>query len=228
MAKYNVSKKFRHSGALSQKAIDVMRMFGVTKDRLDKIDFRCRCDVEINTGDVIYVTGPSGSGKTVLLNLLREKIPAEKRCDIEQVKLSGNRRVIDCIGGDIITSLKYLCKAGLGDLPAMVAKTGSLSEGQKWRFRLAMGLASNKKFIFADEFCSNLDRVTAATIAYNVRKFADRYKTTFILASTHGDILRDLAPDAIITRDLSGNTEVTYKYRKRLSFNGCDARQVKR
>jgi ABC-type ATPase with predicted acetyltransferase domain len=102
----------------------------------------------------------------------------------------------------------------------MVNTPFNLSVGQKWRFRLAMGLASDKEFIFADEFCSNLDRVTAATIAYNIRKFADRYKTTFILASSHQDILRDLSPDAIITRDLSGNTEVTYKYSlKRKAIN---------
>lgn len=220
MAKYNVSKKFVPSGHLSQKTLDVMRMFGVTKDRLDKIEFSCRCNIEIETGDVIYITGPSGSGKSVLLNLLREEIPAEKRCDIEQLKLSGNRRVIDCVEGDLVTSLKCLCKAGLGDLPAMAGKVGHLSEGQHWRFRLALALASGKEFVLADEFCSNLDRITAATIAYNIRKFADRYKTTFILASTHQDILRDLAPDAIVTRDLSGNTEVTYKYLHRRDRKG--------
>jgi len=215
MAKYNVSKKFGHSGALSRKAIDVMRMFGVTKDRLDKIAFSCRCDIEIKAGNVIYITGPSGSGKTVLFNLLRDKVPTEKRFDFDQAEFASKKRVIDCIGGDIISSLKCLSKAGLGDLPAMVNTPANLSVGQNWRFRLAMSLASGKEFIFADEFCSNLDRVTAATIAYNIRKFADRYKTTFILASSHQDILRDLSPDAIITRDLSGNTEITYKYIRR-------------
>jgi ABC-type ATPase with predicted acetyltransferase domain len=212
MTAYNVSKKFKHSGRLSQKAIDVMRMFGVTKDRLDKIDFSCQCDIEINAGDVIYITGPSGSGKTVLLNLLRDKVPESKRFDFDQVEFDEGKRVIDCISGDIISSLKCLSKAGLGDLPAMVNTPANLSVGQFWRFRLAVALASGKEFIFADEFCSNLDRVTAATIAYNIRKFADRYKTTFIIASSHQDILRDLSPDAVITRDLSGNTEVTYKY----------------
>ena len=68
------------------------------------------------------------------------------------------------------------------------------------------------EFIFADEFCSLLDRITAACISHSIRKFTDKYKTIFILASAHQDILRDLLPDAIVTRDLSSNTNVTYKH----------------
>ena len=66
---------------------------------------------------------------------------------------------------------------------------GNLSEGEKYRFRLAMALASGKKFIFADEFCSNLDRITAAVICYNIQRYAKRHMMTFVLASSHEDIL---------------------------------------
>ncbi len=74
-----------------------------------------------------------------------------------------------------------------------------------------MALAAGKKFIFADEFCSNLDRITAAVIAFNIYKFAKRTGVTFILAASHEDILLDLSPDVLVVKELSGKTEVIYK-----------------
>ena len=74
-----------------------------------------------------------------------------------------------------------------------------------------MALASKKRFVFADEFCSELDRITAAVIAYNIHKFAKKNGVTFVLASSHEDILLDLAPDVMVVKELSGKTEVIYK-----------------
>jgi ABC-type ATPase with predicted acetyltransferase domain len=87
-------------------------------------------------------------------------------------------------------------------------------------------LAAGKPYIFADEFCSNLDRITAAVIAYNVRKFAKRNtvspkgaesskrKVTFFLASSHEDILADLQPDVLVVKHFTGPAEVTYRKSK--------------
>ena len=74
-----------------------------------------------------------------------------------------------------------------------------------------MALATGKKFIFADEFCSELDRITAASISFKLCKFAQKTGTTFILASSHEDTLLDLAPDVLVRKDLSGTTSVVYK-----------------
>jgi len=90
-------------------------------------------------------------------------------------------------------------------------KPVNLSEGQKYRYRLAKALASGKQFIFADEFCSALDRITASVIAWNIRRFADKNKVTFILASSHDDILIDLEPDILIKKDFSDDAEVVYR-----------------
>jgi ABC-type ATPase with predicted acetyltransferase domain len=75
-------------------------------------------------------------------------------------------------------------------------------------------MALGKKYIFADEFCANLDRVTAAVIAYNIRKFANRAGVTLILAASHDDILLDLAPDVLVVKESSGSTKAVYKDRK--------------
>jgi ABC-type ATPase with predicted acetyltransferase domain len=217
MATYYLSKTLHWRGRVSEKAAAVMRMFGLTMDRLRDTSVTHRCQVEISDGDILFITGPSGAGKTLLLRELEKMISASDRVDLAEIELPAGKTLIDCIDGDLITSLRTLDTAGLNDVFCILNKPSNLSEGQKYRFRLAMALAMRKKFIFADEFCSNLDRIMAAVIAYNVRRFAKRTGTVFVLATSHEDILPDLEPDVLVVKELSGETEVIYKSRQRCS-----------
>ena len=196
-----------------------MRMFGLTTDRLAKTSFTVNCQLEINKGDIVYITGPSGAGKSVLLKELEKSVPASDKANLNEVKLPCDKSVIDCIGGstgspyngDFLEGLKLLSIAGINDAFCVLNQPTNLSDGQKYRFRLAVALGSGAKFIFADEFCSELDRITAAVISYNIQKYAKRTGVTFILASSHEDILLDLAPDVLVVQELSGPTQVIYK-----------------
>jgi len=215
MATYSISKSFGWQGQITEKVTAVMRMFGLTVDRLTERHIIHNCQLEINDGDIVYITGPSGAGKSVLLGELERAIPASERVNLARIKLPSDKTLIDCIDGDLLTSLRTLSTAGLNDVFCVLNKAANLSDGQKYRFRLAMALAAGKKFVFADEFCSNLDRITAAVIAYNVHKFAKRTGVTFILASSHEDILLDLSPDVLVVQELSGKTDVVYKKNNR-------------
>jgi len=214
MSTYAVSKSFRWQGKLTDKVVQVCRMFGLTADRLTERCFNHNCRLEINDGDIVYITGPSGAGKSVLLKELEKAVPASDRVNLARIKLQNDKALIDCIDGDLLRSLRMLSAAGLNDCFCVLNQPANLSEGQKYRFRLAMALAAGKKFVFADEFCSDLDRITAAVISYHIHKFAKRTGVTFILASSHEDILLDLAPDVLVVKELSGVTKVIYKNRK--------------
>ncbi len=198
-------------GSVSERSMVVMRMFGVTIDRLRETSCSVNCELRIKPGDVVYITGPSGAGKSVLLRELEKLVPAGKRINLAEILLPKDRAVIDCFDGDIIGSLKLLSIAGLSDAFCVLRRPNELSEGEKWRFRLAVALDSGKKFVFADEFCCGLDRITAAVVSCNVRKFAEKHGITFILASSHDDLLPDLQPDVLILKELSGGTRVIYK-----------------
>ncbi|MCX5634734.1 MAG: ATP-binding cassette domain-containing protein [Planctomycetota bacterium] len=218
---YCVSRKFCNEVKTTDKVLSVMRMFGLTKDKMRQKNVAHNCQVEINDGDIVYITGPSGAGKSVLLKELAGAIEPEQKVDIDDINLSApkgqapggqaERAVVDCIEGDYIGALRILSYAGLNDCLCVLNSPSCLSEGQKYRFRLAIALGAKKKFIIADEFCSNLDRITASTISYTIHKFAKRYKVTFLLASSHEDMLADLQPDVIIRKELSGPTKVVYK-----------------
>ena len=214
MSTYYVSKSFRWKGKLTDKVVQVCRMFGLTADRLTQRCIISNCRLEINDGDIVYITGPSGAGKSVLLKELEKAIPASDRVNLARIKLTKDKTLIDCIDADLLTSLRMLSTAGLNDVFCILNQPANLSEGQKYRVRLAMAMAAKKKFIFADEFCSELDRITAAVISYNIHKFAKRTGTTFILASSHDDILLDLAPDVLVVKELSAKTQVIYKKKK--------------
>jgi len=131
---------------------------------------------------------------------------------LQSADVAGDRTVVDCLEKPLAEAMKILSIVGLSDVFAMVNVPARLSEGQGYRFRLAMAMASGKGIIFGDEFCSNLDRVTAAVIAFGVRKFARKYGVTFVLASSHDDLVGDLEPDVLVVRRLDGSSEVVVKH----------------
>jgi hypothetical protein len=58
MPTYNVSKTFSwplrgRQGQISERSASVMRMFGLTTDRLAKTSFTVNCQLEINKGDIV-------------------------------------------------------------------------------------------------------------------------------------------------------------------------------
>jgi len=211
MVVYNVEKTFGWAGKVTAKSAAVMKMFGVDLDRLSSNATCHKCTVDIRPGDICYITGASGSGKSVLLRELYAAADKDERVDLDEIVLPDDETVVDGVKGDFYQGLRTLSTAGLSDVFCVLNRPSVLSEGQKYRFRLATALASGKRMIFADEFCSSLDRITAAVIAYNIQKFAQRYGVSFILASSHDDILCDLSPDIVIVKYLAGEARVIYR-----------------
>jgi len=211
MAIYCLSKSFPWRGPLTDRAVQLCRMFGLTIDRLQDRIVTHQCRLDLNAGDIVFITGPSGAGKSVLLRELEGAIAPGESINLAQIPLPRDRTVIDCFEETIVGSLRLLSAVGLSEVFCLLNQPCNLSDGQKYRFRLAQAMASRKAFIFADEFSGELDRVTAAAVAFNVHKFAKRTRTTFVLASSHEDILIDLAPDVLVIKDFSGPAEVIYR-----------------
>jgi ABC-type ATPase with predicted acetyltransferase domain len=212
MRRFSISKHFETNPPITDRVSMVCRMFGVGIDRLKDNQRIHKADLEVEDGDVVYVTGPSGAGKSVLLREMANGLDPRECIALDEIPLPADKAAIDCINAGLtIEALRLLGYAGLSDVFCMLTAPANLSEGQKYRFRLACAMASGKKFVFADEFCSNLDRITAAVIAYNVRRFAKRNNVTFFLASSHEDVLADLQPDVLVVKRFTGPAEVTYQ-----------------
>lgn len=215
MQKYDIDKTFYSQVKVTKKTVAVMKMFGLDLERLRVKAFTHKCRVTLNDGDICYIVGASGAGKSVILREIYSQTPENERVRLDDIELEDDRSVVDCIDGSFFESLKALSKAGLNDVFTVLQTPSKLSEGQKYRYRLAKAIASGAKTIFADEFCSNLDRITAAVIAYNIHKLAKRFGRRFVLASSHDDLLGDLAADVLVIKHLTGETEVVYRNAKR-------------
>jgi len=210
MSSYTVEKRLCRDGLLSDKGRALMRMFGVSIDRLRRPRV-LGAEFEAKQGQVVFITGPSGAGKSVLLGEIERGTDQADRINLDDIELPDDRAVIDCIDADLLSGLTLLSIAGLSDVFCLLNKPANLSDGEKFRFRLALAMASRKKYVFADEFASALDRVTAAVVAHQVRKFATRNDVTFFLAGAHDDVLWELQPDVIVELELGGGTQVIYR-----------------
>lgn len=229
MITLTANKKFDWNLPITEKVGKVMRAFGITVQRMRANAINHQCKIEISPGEIIYLTGPSGSGKSVLLKTFYENLKSDNKINIENILLSESKTCVDAFdehppkgssttlnvqhrtsndGISFIEILRTLSNAGLTDVFCVLNSPANLSEGQKYRYRIAKAIASEKQYIFADEFCSNLDRVTAAVICHNLRKIASKTKKTFILASSHDDLLADLQPDVIVIKHLAGDSEI--------------------
>ncbi len=148
MKNYSVSKTFSWQGRITDKDAAVMRMFGVSADRLREGGVSHNCHLKISEGDIVYITGPSGSGKSILLRELEKLVPGQERVNLAEIELPSDRTAIDCIDGDFLQGLKVLNTVGLNDVFCVLNQPMNLSDGQKYRFRLAMALAAGKKLSF--------------------------------------------------------------------------------
>ena len=208
---YTISKQFKWDGQISDKSASVMRMFGLSLDRLKDNGRKHNCIVKIRPGNIVYITGSSGSGKSVIFRQLYEQFDSQSKINLDDIALPNDRTVIDCIDGDYFDSINSLCLAGLSDVFNALEYPHRLSDGQKYRFRLAKAIASGAEAIFADEFCSNLDRLTAASVAYKISQFARKHKKTLVVASSHDDIMREMMPDVIVVKYTGVDAKTIYK-----------------
>ena len=213
MARYVLEQKFCSRAEGSANVVQVANMFGlgVRDDR--PVTVVEETEVCIEPGQVVYITGGSGAGKSVLLRLLAERVPG--LCRLDEQQCPEGKVVVDCFEGELDETLYWLSMAGLSDAFAIMRRPEELSDGQRYRLRLALALAQEPETICVDEFCNTLDRITAAVVAHNVRKFADRFGTTFIVATSHDDLLEDLGPDVVLIKHLGGHCDVYYPGRRK-------------
>ena len=146
----------------------------------------------VEKGQVVCFTGESGSGKSSLMRVVSQNL--DSVLDINSLPME-DKILVDSVPQEVEKSLGLFASCGLGEAHLLLRTPGELSDGQRYRFRLAKGLSESPDWLMADEFTATLDRTLAKVIAFNIRRIADRTGTGFLLATTHEDILGDLNPD---------------------------------
>jgi len=141
---------------------------------------------------IVLIVGTSGSGKSTILRSLGERT---------QPKVELYNTVIENFSTPE-RGEELLLACGLRSIPTWFRFPHTLSNGEHHRFEMAMSIDQNISTI--DEFTSVVDRDTAKSLAYSIRKYYDQRGTTepLYIASCHRDIIEWLDPDYIYDTDM--------------------------
>lgn len=199
--KYLIDKRFTCRVDRSDRILEVAESFGIGLEEKEFVVFD-NLELEVKQGDVVYITGQSGSGKSLLLKELEKQMGerGKKVVNLDHIALDNSKPLIDQIGENTNDAIHLLGLAGINDAYLFVRKPSELSDGQRYRFRLAKAIETKADVWVADEFLAVLDRIAAKVIAYSLQKTARRSGATVIVATTHTDMVPDLGPDLYIEK----------------------------
>lgn len=208
MTTYVINRSFTTSVERTPRVLEVAEAFGLGLSDKEFVIYD-NLEIEVRQGDVVYITGQSGSGKSLLLRDLKSKMldAGLKVADLNEVVLP-ERPVIELLGETTVDATNLLAKAGISDAWIYIRKPSELSDGQRYRLKLAKLMEQDADVWIADEFGAVLDRVTAKVIAFNVQKVARANGKTLMVATTHTDLKDELGPDLTITKRFRERVDV--------------------
>lgn len=204
----------------------ILNCFGIQSARL-KSKIVSSVDIQASAGNVILIAGASGTGKSALLSALDPGRARGSKSLVVDAKgrndytaqwlspLSSEGAIFDVLAerSSVKEALGALSEVGLSEAFALVKPFNLLSRGQQYRAMLAGLLLGNASVWLIDEFCSDLDPLTARIVAHSLRKHVNRVgKIAFVAAANHGHFIDALNPTRVIYLRLGGEvSQMSYK-----------------
>lgn len=189
----------------------IMDAFGLKGDTV-YADIVQNVSVKASNGNIIFVVGTSGSGKSVFLNALDPDKTLDgnlmmKRAGSLKHSAGWLRSLRDDI--PVFEALAEKCtpekafialsRVGLSEALAFIKPFWMLSRGQQYRAMIADLLLRDEEVWLLDEFCSDLDPITAKIVAHNLRKqIIATGRIAFIAAANHTHYLDALRPTKVL------------------------------
>jgi ATPase subunit of ABC transporter with duplicated ATPase domains/predicted GNAT family N-acyltransferase len=203
---------FSPKSDVTTRTAQVSDAYGIGLDETQKFAVYRGLTFDIYPGDVVYITGDSGSGKSLLLRYLKGELAKLEDfggvVDGADVQIPDDEVLVEGVGNDTNEAIYHLSMAGLSEAFLMTRRYGELSDGQKYRYRIAKMLYSGKRTLILDEFGATLDRETAKVIAWLLQKVVRQSGRTLIVATTHRDLFDDLNPNLFILKKFGPEADV--------------------
>jgi len=206
---FNINIAYKTATCITPRTLVVAEAFGLGVDKSRTQILYDSIRLHIGSQDIVYITGESGSGKSILLKRL-QRLLAPNTFNIRRIHVDHKMPLIDTVGKTVEEGLELLSRVGLNDAFLFIRKYNQLSDGQKYRYRIAKLIEADKQYWVMDEFCSTLDRDTAKIVAYNVQKLARQEGKAVLAATTHTDLFEDLKPSVHIHKRFGKEVRIRY------------------
>lgn len=189
----------------------VMDAFGLKGDMI-YADIVQNLPIKASNGNIILVVGSSGSGKSVLLNALDPEKTLEGNLIVRRAGILNysagwlrpmreDMPVFEALAEKFTPERAFiaLSRVGLSEVLVFIKPFWMLSRGQQYRAMMAELLLRNEEVWLLDEFCSDLDPITAKIVAHNLRKqIIASGRIAFIAAANHTHYLDALRPTKVL------------------------------
>jgi ABC-type transport system involved in cytochrome c biogenesis ATPase subunit/GNAT superfamily N-acetyltransferase len=205
---FHINISYKTAVPITPRTLTIAEAFGLGIDESRNQVLYDNVELRIGLKDIVYITGESGSGKSILLKHL-EKLLQPNAVNIQNVKFDASKPIIETVGTTVEEGLTLLCKVGLNDAFLFLRSYEQLSDGQRYRYRIAKLIETGKQYWILDEFCSTLDRDTAKIVAYNLQRHARQEGKAILAATTHTDLREDLAPTIHIHKRFGKEITIT-------------------
>jgi ABC-type transport system involved in cytochrome c biogenesis ATPase subunit/N-acetylglutamate synthase-like GNAT family acetyltransferase len=201
--------EFSTKAEVTERTLAVCEAFGLGVDEAKHFIVFDDFSLDFCKGDLIFVTGDSGGGKSLLLRAFK-KFFGDEAIELSELEIDSEELLVEGVGRDVTEAIEILSLCGLNDAFLFLRKYKELSDGQKYRYRLAKLVDCGEKSVWiVDEFCATLDRVMARIVAYLIQKVARKLGKTVIVGTTHSDLVEDFQPDILVEKGFERDVAVT-------------------
>ncbi len=218
----SISSQYRVPQTASVRTI--MDCFGLEGEAVSRRLFS-DLDIEASAGNIIFISGVSGSGKSLLLKAIdpnfgspNVKISRKTNDKNSEYSVGWLRQLPNDIPlieyfsekWGIEKALKALNQVGLAEAFVYIKPYDLLSRGQRYRARLAELVIRDDQVWLIDEFCADLDPLTAKIVAHSLRKLViHQQRIAFIAAANHSHFLDALRPTRVISLRAGTKPKIT-------------------